>query len=79
MTSNSVKSIEERIEDAIAEAHLATEKYGADSQESAVLWDIVEELHAEAGHQRTSHDGHNALTDYCDENPDAPEARMYDV
>ncbi len=73
MNTDNVKSIEERIEAAIAEAHLATEKYGEGSQE------IVEELHAEAGHQRTSHEGHNALTDYCDENPDAPEARMYDV
>jgi len=72
-------TLEQRIEEAIAEAHRISEKYGADSKESAAMWDIVEELHTEAGHQRAAHEGHTSLTDYCDENPDAPEAKLYDV
>lgn len=72
-------SLEQRIQDAIAEAHLISQQYGADSQQSIALWDIVEELQAEAGHQRDAHVGHTSLTDYCDDNPDAPEARVYDV
>ncbi|MEB3338229.1 MAG: Calvin cycle protein CP12 [Leptolyngbyaceae bacterium] len=78
MTTDNL-SLEERIQQATDEAHAVTEKYGADSKEAAVAWDTLEELHAEAGHQRTKNADKTAFTEYCEEFPDAPEARMYDT
>jgi hypothetical protein len=69
-------TLEERINEAIEDAHAASEKYGSDSQECKVAWDIVEELQAEASHQKDAHI--TAFDVYCEEFPEAPEARMYD-
>ncbi len=73
------ESLEHRIEVAMAEARAATEKFGEQSKEAAALWEIVEELHAEAGHRRQKQAGHNSFTDYCDSHPDAAEAKVYEV
>jgi hypothetical protein len=43
-----------------------------------VAWDIVEELQAEAAHQRAEVLQKTAFEQYCEENPDALEARLYD-
>ncbi len=72
-------SLEDRITVAIAEAHTAVDTYGTASPEAAVAWDIVEELHAEAAHQRVTHQSETAFSTYCDQYPDAAEARIYDV
>jgi CP12 domain len=74
-----VTSLDDRIQAAIAEARATSATYGATSTKAAVAWDIVEELEAEAAHQRVNKAEHTALTDYCNEFPDALEARMYDV
>lgn len=50
---------------------------GDGSQNCAAAWDTVEELQAEASHQRQSKPK-NSLEKYCDENPDADECRVYD-
>ncbi|NEQ97408.1 MAG: hypothetical protein F6K30_11895 [Cyanothece sp. SIO2G6] len=71
-------TLQERIRLALTDAHIATEKYGVTSTEAMTAWDIVEELDAEASHQKTQH-RKTAFEDYCEEFPDAPEARMYDV
>ncbi len=71
--------IEQRIQTAIAEARSACEKYGATSKECIVAWDTVEELQAEAAHQRSEKLGKSAFDDYCEEFPEAAEARIYDV
>jgi ribosomal 50S subunit-associated protein YjgA (DUF615 family) len=76
--ANSI-SLQDRISEAIAEAHQISEHYGPASHEAAVAWDIVEELDAEAAHQRTAHAGHTAFMEYCENFPEADEARMYDV
>lgn len=73
------RSIAERIEAAITEARQISDWYGVTSKESAVAWDTVEELQAEASHQKAKHDGETAFSHYCEEFPDAPEARIYDV
>jgi len=71
-------SLSDRIRLALTDAHIATEKYGVTSTETMTAWDIVEELDAEAAHQKTKQ-YHTAFEDYCKEFPEAPEARMYDV
>jgi hypothetical protein len=72
-------SLEQRIHDAIAEAHAISDQYGSASPKCAAAWDIVEELQAEAAHQQAKHSSETAFTDYCEEFPDAPEARLYDT
>ncbi len=72
----------ERIQSAIDEAHRVSALHGPDSPESASAWDIVEELQAEAAHQK-DHPGHfrnpnKSFAAYCEEYPEAPEARLYD-
>jgi len=44
-----------------------------------VAWDIVEELQAESAHQKSERLEKTAFDLYCDENPDAAEARVYDT
>ncbi|HIK57362.1 MAG TPA: Calvin cycle protein CP12 [Synechococcales cyanobacterium M55_K2018_004] len=79
MSENStpVQTIEDRIQAAIAEAHAICDKLGSTSQECAVAWDVVEELQAEASHQKQIPQK-TAFQKYCDANPEADECRIYD-
>jgi hypothetical protein len=43
----------------------------------AAAWDAVEELQAEASHQKQVKPK-NSFEKYCDDNPDAAECRIYD-
>ncbi|MGF1494514.1 MAG: CP12 domain-containing protein [Microcoleaceae cyanobacterium] len=70
--------LQERIEQAIAEARDICASQGATSRECAAAWDVVEELQAEAAHQKAEILTKTAFEEYCEENPDAFEARMYD-
>ncbi|MGD1902836.1 MAG: CP12 domain-containing protein [Geitlerinemataceae cyanobacterium] len=70
--------LSERIAAATAEARRITKEKGASSRESAIAWDTVEELQAEAAHQTDAPLTKTAFEMYCEENPSAPEARMYD-
>lgn len=72
-------SLADRIQAAIAEARAISAQYGAVSQNAAVAWDVVEELEAEAAHQRVKNEDRTPLIDYCETFPDALEARLYDV
>ncbi|AFZ18826.1 Calvin cycle protein CP12 [Allocoleopsis franciscana] len=72
-------SLEQRIHDAIAEAHAISARYASESPECGAAWDIVEELQAEAAHQKIACLGKTGFTDYCEEFPDALEARVYDT
>lgn len=70
------------LDDAIAKAResarsICAEK-GATSRECAAAWDVVEELQAEAAHQRTEKLEKTHFEEFCEENPDAFEARIYD-
>ncbi|MGB8699263.1 MAG: Calvin cycle protein CP12 [Thermosynechococcaceae cyanobacterium] len=53
---------------------------GAGSGACAAAWDAVEELQAEASHQRAQSNGEHktSLQQYCDDNPDAAECRLYE-
>ena len=50
---------------------------GTESGDCAAAWDVVEELQAEAAHQRQTKQK-NSLEQFCDDNPDAMECRVYD-
>lgn len=73
-----MSNIHEKIEQAREEARAACEVDGSDSPECAANWDIVEELQAEASHQREKEPPKNAFEQYCDANPEADECRVYD-
>ncbi|MBD2097377.1 Calvin cycle protein CP12 [Trichocoleus sp. FACHB-591] len=73
-----VSSLEQAIQDAIAQARTACESTGNASANCAVAWDIVEELQAERAHRQVK-SSKTSLEVYCDQNPDAAECRIYDV
>ncbi|MEB3225035.1 MAG: Calvin cycle protein CP12 [Synechococcus sp.] len=50
----------------------------ATSAECAAAWDAVEELQAEASHQRENEPEKSPLEKFCDDNPDADECRLYE-
>ena len=52
---------------------------GATSPECASAWDIVEELQAELAHQRANKPEQTYFEEYCKDNPEALEARVYDT
>lgn len=68
----------QEIEQAVSEARTICQEKGATSAECAAAWDVVEELQAEASHQRAQKPEKTYFEEYCEENPDAFEARMYD-
>ena len=56
---------------------VCAEKGDTDPQCRAA-WDAVEELQAEAAHQKQGNPEKNSLEKFCDANPDAVECRVYD-
>jgi hypothetical protein len=73
MTTN----IQEKIQEELQGAREACEANGPGSKECAAAWDAVEELQAEAAHQKQEK-GKNSLEKFCDDNPDAVECRIYE-
>jgi hypothetical protein len=69
--------IEQKISEERDQARAACDINGATSPECAAAWDAVEELQAEAAHKRGVKPK-NSLEQYCDDNPDALECRVYD-
>lgn len=72
-----MSDIKEKIEQELHEAREVCGVSGSDSPECAAAWDAVEELQAEAAHQKQTKPK-NSLEQYCDDNPEAVECRMYD-
>lgn len=70
--------LEDEIRKAVEEARAVCAKKGPTSKECAAAWDIVEELQAEAAHQRAEKPSQTAFEEYCEEYPEALESRMYD-
>lgn len=73
-----MSDIQEKIAEEVEQAHNACNIYGDTSKECAAAWDAVEELQAEASHQRGKQAQKTSLERYCDDNPDADECRIYD-
>jgi CP12 domain len=74
----SMSDIQQQIDQELQEARSACDINGTNSPECAAAWDAVEELQAEAAHQRQNNKPKNSLEQYCDDNPEAAECRIYD-
>ncbi|MBW4622545.1 MAG: Calvin cycle protein CP12 [Cyanosarcina radialis HA8281-LM2] len=70
-------NIQQQIEKEREEARAVCDTSGSTSPECAAAWDAVEEMQAEASHQKQSKPK-NSLEKYCDDNPDAAECRLYE-
>lgn len=70
--------LETEIQKAREAARAICQEKGATSPDCAAAWDIVEELQAEAAHQKAEKIEKTHFEEYCEENPDALEARIYD-
>lgn len=73
MTNN----IKEKIDQELENARNVCDVSGSNSAECAAAWDAVEEVQAEASHQREVKPK-SSFENYCDDNPDAAECRIYD-
>lgn len=72
-----MSNIQDEIEREREQARQACDTSGATSAECAAAWDAVEELQAEASHKRQVKPK-TSLEQYCDDNPEAAECRVYD-
>jgi hypothetical protein len=72
-----MSDIQQKIEQEREQARAVCDTKGATSGDCAAAWDAVEELQAEASHQRQIKPK-NSLEQYCDDNPDAAECRVYE-
>lgn len=72
-----MSDIKKQIEEELQNARAVCDVSGSTSGECAAAWDAVEELQAEASHQRQVKPK-NSLEQFCDDNPDALECRVYD-
>jgi len=72
-----MSNIQGQIEKEREQARTVCDTEGATSGECAAAWDAVEELQAEASHQRQE-EPKTSLEKYCDDNPDAAECRVYE-
>ncbi|MFH7026181.1 MAG: Calvin cycle protein CP12 [Heteroscytonema crispum UTEX LB 1556] len=77
MTNTTNNNIQEQISEEVEQARAVCDIAGSTSPECAAAWDAVEELQAEAAHQRQSKQK-NSLEQYCDDNPEAVECRVYE-
>lgn len=67
----------DKIEQELEQARVVCDTKGATSGECAAAWDAVEEMQAEASHQKEAKHKSSFET-YCDNNPDAVECRVYE-
>ena len=73
-----MSNINEQIEQELENARNVCSTEGSTSGDCAAAWDAVEELQAEASHQREQQPAKTSFEQYCDDNPDAVECRVYD-
>jgi hypothetical protein len=72
-----MSDIQQKIDEELQQARAVCDVKGSTSPECAAAWDAVEELQAEASHQRQTKPK-NSFEQYCDDNPEAAECRIYD-
>lgn len=75
---SSLSKLDQELVEALENALTISEQKGLTSPESAVAWDIVEEIMRAKSRQRTKRNS-TRFEQYCLEHPDAPESRIYDV
>ncbi|XTZ11421.1 MAG: Calvin cycle protein CP12 [cyanobacterium endosymbiont of Rhopalodia inflata] len=71
-------NIENQIERERQNAKIVCSIEGDSSGDCAAAWDAVEELQAEASHQRQKRLTKTPFETYCDNNPDTVECRVYE-
>ncbi|XTZ09603.1 MAG: Calvin cycle protein CP12 [cyanobacterium endosymbiont of Rhopalodia yunnanensis] len=71
-------NIENQIEQERQNAKIVCSIEGDSSGDCAAAWDAVEELQAEASHQRQKRLTKTPFGTYCDNNLDAVECRVYE-
>ncbi|WP_353931594.1 CP12 domain-containing protein [Okeanomitos corallinicola TIOX110] len=71
--------LEQELQDEIRKARQVCAEKGINSAECAAAWDVVEEIQAEISHQRALKPLKTAFEEYCEEYPEAEEARVYDL
>ena len=74
-----MSDIQEQIQKERESAREVCTTEGSTSGECAAAWDSVEELSAEASHQKQNEPQKTSLEKYCDDNPDALECRVYEA
>ncbi|KST68196.1 MULTISPECIES: Calvin cycle protein CP12 [Mastigocoleus] len=72
-----MSDIQNKISEEVKQAREVCDTSGDSSAECAAAWDAVEELQAEASHQRQEKQK-TSFEKYCDDNPEAAECRVYD-
>ncbi|UBF26579.1 Calvin cycle protein CP12 [Kovacikia minuta CCNUW1] len=72
-----MSDIQDKIQQELSEARAVCDVNGSNSPECAAAWDAVEELQAEASHQRQVKPK-TSFEKYCDDNPEAAECRLYE-
>ncbi|MEN9206828.1 MAG: Calvin cycle protein CP12 [Gloeomargarita sp. GMQP_bins_120] len=73
-----MSDLQAQIQAELEQARAICQEKGIHSPECAVAYDTVEELQAEAAHQRQAQPPKTSFEQYCDANPDAAECRVYD-
>ncbi|KRH96569.1 CP12 domain-containing protein [Cylindrospermopsis sp. CR12] len=71
--------LEQQLQDEIRKARIVCSNKGINSPECAAAWDVIEEMQAEIAHQRVEKPAKTAFEEFCDEFPEFPESRMYDL
>ncbi|MEB3226258.1 MAG: Calvin cycle protein CP12 [Synechococcus sp.] len=71
-------SIDKKIELARQEARNICAEKGETSPECAAAWDVLEELQAEAAHQRSNKVEKTPMQLYCEANPGDLECKIFD-
>lgn len=72
-----MSDIQQKIEKEMEQARAACEVSGSTSSECAAAWDAVEELQAAAADKKQQQPK-SSLEEYCDDNPEAAECRIYE-
>jgi GTP cyclohydrolase III len=73
-----MSNLQDQIEQERQQARQVCGLEGSTPEECAAAWDAVEELQAEAAHQKQNKKEQTSLEQYCSTNPDADECRVYE-
>jgi CP12 domain len=76
-TMSNKTNLQEQIQEERTNARTVCDVSGATSPECASAWDVVEEMQAEVAHQSQVKPKTN-FENYCSDNPDAVECRIYE-
>jgi CBS domain-containing protein len=71
-------NLEQQLQDEIKKARAVCTEKGVRSEECAAAWDAVDEMQSEVAHQTAEKIDRTAFEEYCEENPEALKARMYE-